>query len=102
MHAGTAGAEFAAAIPIVLMLVCASVDGYRLLAAQRALDLGVESALRYAAMNNGAATADSIAEVVTSNAALLLGSAGRRVLVTVTCSAGFAPGSTVRISASYA
>jgi len=101
-RAGTAGIEFAAAISVVLILVGASVDGYRLLTAQRALDLGVESALRYAAMNSGTATAGTIAQVVTGNAQLLLGSAGRSVAVTVTASPRFAPGSTVRVSARYA
>jgi len=96
---GTAGIEFAAAGPLVLLLLWALLEVYRLLAAQRALDFAVTRALRYASVNSTVATAGTIATQVTNTVRSLLGTT--TVSVTVTFTPAYAPGDTVSIDATY-
>jgi Flp pilus assembly protein TadG len=96
---GTAGIEFAAAGPFVLLLLWALLEVYRLLAAQRALDFAVTRALRYASVNSTVASSGTIATQVTDVVQSLLGAS--TVNVTVTFAPAYAPGDAVRINATY-
>jgi Flp pilus assembly protein TadG len=96
---GAAGIEFAAVGPLVLLLLWALLEVYRLLAAQRALDFAVTRGLRYASVNSTVASASTIATQVTDVVQSLLGTS--TVNVTVTFTPAYTPGDAVRINATY-
>ena len=98
-RSGTAGIEFAAVVPLVLLLLWVVLEVYRLLAAQRALEFAVTRALRYASVNSTVASADTIEAQVTDMVQSLLGTS--TVSVTVSFTPAYAPGDTVSIGATY-
>ncbi|MDE2005488.1 MAG: pilus assembly protein [Rhodospirillales bacterium] len=99
---GTAAIEFAFTMPLVLLALFAVFEVFRLVQAQRAVDLAVTAALRYGAVNSAAGGAADISAVATRTATSLLGSAGAAMTSTVSFSPSYAPGNTLSVSASYA
>jgi len=96
---GTAGIEFAAIVPLVLLMLWALLEVYRLLAAQRALEFAVTRALRYASVNSTVASANTIEARVSNTVQSLLGTSAVNVAVTFT--PAYAPGDAVSIDATY-
>jgi Flp pilus assembly protein TadG len=97
--------ETAMAMPVFLLLVLGSVAGVWLLMSYRAIDFGMERALRYAAVHGGSGTA-GVQAVFTSAAGAILSDVGASATVNVTSndptnSSNFVAGDTVTISVSY-
>ncbi len=99
---GSVAVEFALTLPVLMLAFLAIFELYSLVAAQRTLDFAVDRALRYAAVHSTAASATTIAGVVTTETKALLGSAGASVAATVSFTPSYAPGNAVAITATYA
>lgn len=99
---GSVAVEFALTLPVLMLAFLAIFALYSVVAAQRTLDFAVDRALRYAAVHSAAASATTIAGVVTTEAEALLGSAGASVVATVSFAPSYAPGNAVAITATYA
>ena len=103
---GSVAVEFALTLPVLMLAFLAIFELYSLVAAQRTLDFAVDRALRYAAVHSTAASATTIAGVVTTETKALLGSAGASVAATVSFAPSYAPsyapGNAVAITATYA
>jgi Flp pilus assembly protein TadG len=95
---GTAAIEFALAFPLLLVAFLAAFELFRLVQAQRVLDLAVTQALRYGAVRSTSASSADIQGVVTTTLTGLLGSAAG-VSVTVGFSPAYAPGDQLSVSA---
>lgn len=99
---GVAAIEFALTMPLLLLAFVAMFETYQLVEAQRALDFAVSQALRYGAVRSASASAGDISHAVRTAAKQLLGDAGGSVDSTIGFSPAYAPGDTLRITATYA
>ena len=95
---GTAAVEFALAFPLLLLAFLAAFELFRLVQAQRSLDVAVTRALRYGAVRSTSASSADIQGIATSTLTALLGSAGGAG-VTVSFSPAYAPGDQLTVSA---
>ena len=95
---GTAAVEFALAFPLLLLAFLAAFELFRLVQAQRGLDVAVTRALRYGAVRSSSASSAEIQGIATSTLTTLLGSAGG-ASVTVRFSPAYAPGDQLTVSA---
>jgi Flp pilus assembly protein TadG len=94
---GTAALEFALTGPIVLLSFFAVFELYRLVAAQRALDLAVIRALREASVTSSSATTSSIESGIATTVSGLTD--GDSASATVSFTPAYQPGGTITISA---
>ena len=99
---GTAAIEFALTMPLLLLAFFAVFETYRLVQAQRVLDVAVNAGLRYGAVRSGSASAADISGVVTNAAKALLGAPGGAVSSTVGFAPAYAPGDTLSVTVQYA
>lgn len=95
---GTAAVEFALAFPLLLTAFFASFELFRLVQAQRALDLAVTEGLRYGAVRSLSASSADITGTVTNAVTALDGNSGA-VSVTVSFAPAYAPGDQLTIAA---
>ena len=95
-----AALEFALAFPAILLLVFGIYAAYSLVSTWRAMDVGLQRALRYAAVNGGGGQAN-VAAAYRTAARVVWTAAGNGSTVTVT-PATFTAGQDVTIAASYA
>lgn len=92
-------------LPVFMLLVLGTVAGFGLLMAYRAIDFGMERALRYAAVHGGSGIA-GVQSVFTTSAATILSDVGASATVNVTSndpttSSNFVAGDKVTISVTY-
>ena len=88
------------AFPVLLLAFLAAFELFRLVQAQRGLDVAVTQALRYGAVRSASATAGDIQNVVSGTVGSLLGAAA--VTTTVGFSPAYAPGDVLSVSAKLA
>lgn len=98
-QSGSVAMEFALTFPAVLLAVFGLFAIYSLVMAKRAMDVGVEKALRYAVVNGGAGTA-GVSSTYTAWAQPISAGVGAGSVVTVT-PAAFTAGTKVTVTASY-
>ncbi len=101
---GATSLEVALVFPTFLLFIFGMFAVYTLISARRAMDYGVEKALRYAVVHGGGGTGGNTAVgTAFANAASVVWPAvGANAVVTVTPAAGFKAGDTVVIAVSYA
>lgn len=99
---GTAALEFALVFPVLVLFIFGCLSAVDLIQARRAMDYGVEKALRYAVVHGGGGTAGptsayfKAAGIIHSG----VGTSGTSSSVQVTPT-GFAAGQTVTVTATY-
>jgi Flp pilus assembly protein TadG len=91
--------ETAIALPVFLILVMGTIAAFGLLEANRAIDFGLERALRYAAVHGGSGIA-GVQAVFASSAGAILSDVGVNATVQVTPT-NFTNGNTVSITVTY-
>ena len=107
---GGTALEFALVFPTILLMLLGLICIYTLVATKRAVDYGIERALRVATVNSAGGTA-AVTSAYVAAAKTIWTSAGTSNGVTVTVSAGgtgtaatsstFAPGDVVKVSVSF-
>lgn len=95
-----AAIEFAIVAPVFLMLIFAGIELAFLFSAQHALQLGVATAARYAALHSATATPASVIAQFDATIAPVLGTCPS-CLVTVLPAAGYVVGGPVTVTAIY-
>lgn len=98
---GTAALETAVTLPVVVFVMVAMVGVYQVFSSRRAVEYGLEQALRHVAVNSGSATPSSITAAYTSAAKALSPDVGAASKVAVTPASGYAPGQTVQVAVTY-
>ncbi len=97
---GLAALEFASVVPMLLITVMGILALNDLVASRRALDFGIERALRYAAVQSSGATVSTVKAAFQTAAGSISNSVSTTSTVTVT-PATFKPGDTVQVSVTY-
>lgn len=96
----TTALEFALVSPALILFMLGLTAAYSLIGCRRAMDYGVDSALRYAAVRGGSSTAGVVSAYRTA-ATVLWTDVGSNSAVTVTGTPSFAAGNTVTVTATY-
>ena len=96
---GSTALEFALCFPAVLLMVFGTFAIYSLISCWRAMDVGIERALRYAVVHGGGGTAE-VVNRYNAAAANIWPSVGTASTVTVT-PAAFKAGDVVTVNVSY-
>lgn len=96
----TTAVEFAFMAGLLMTLVLTTLDVGRYLADQHAIDYGVAAAARYAAVNSGSATTDSITAAFNTAVSGMLG-ATPGAGVSVSFAPDYKVGGTVTVAATY-
>ena len=96
---GATALEFAIVFPVFILFFYGMLACYSLIISWRAMDLGLQRAMRYAAISSGATVANVKAAFV-AGANIVSADVGANAVVTV--SAAPVTGGTVKVSATYA
>ena len=96
----TTALEFALVSPALILFMLGLTAAYSLISCRRAMDYGVDTALRYAAVRGGSSTAGVVSAYRTA-ATVLWRDVGTNSSVTVTGTPSFAAGNNVTVTATY-
>jgi Flp pilus assembly protein TadG len=96
---GATALEFALVFPVFLLFIFGLFAGYSLISCRRAMDYGIEKALRYATVHGGGGTA-GVSSAYAAAAAVIWPDVGANSSVSVTPST-FKAGDTVSVSVTY-
>lgn len=100
-RSGATALETAIVLPVVLMVILALMTSYSLLSSLRAVEFGLEGALRFAAVSSTTATPTSIAAAFKTAASRLSADVGAASTVVVTSTLGYQPGRPVQVAVTY-
>ena len=98
---GVAALEMALVLPLMLLFVFGLFAVYSLLSARRAMDYGIEKALRYAATNSSGGAA-AVSTAFKTAASIVWSDVGANATVTVTPTPTFKASDTVQVAVTYA
>jgi len=98
---GSTALETTVMLPLIISVMVALVGVYQVLSSRRAVEYGLEAALRFVAVRSATATQVSIAAAYAAAASALSSDVGTNSSVNVTPASGFQPGQIVQIAVTY-